>query len=302
MRFKISLLIGFFSLLFLLDRVSSYTEFEISVPTHVQNGLYGESMILFCTFPVDSSWDLYSSVITWQRHLEVIHSFYYGQDQLQHQSHRYRNRTSLFYQELKNGNASLRLDHINLEDAGEYTCSISTQLGSQKKSFKMNVAAFYPEPQLHISLLNKGHVEVLVTSEGGYPSPSLQWLMENEDDVTNNTHTQLRQDKDTQLYSVNSKLNLTVPVNISITFILKNEELGQEMRRNIDLFAQYGDLNKNEQSLIICLCLLGFIALTAVIFSVMLYRKQQMKKKQKYLSVDDGLGLRTQKTDCGVAA
>lgn len=97
--------------------------------------------------------------------------------------------------------------------------------------------AFYPEPRLHISMLNDGHVEVVVTSEGGYPSPSLQWLMGNESDITNDTLTQLRQDEHTRLYSVNSKLNLSGTVNSSITFIMKNPDLGQEIRRNIELFS-----------------------------------------------------------------
>lgn len=118
----------------------SVAEFEISVPARVQMGMYGESVVLPCTFPVSSSWDAGSSVITWQRQLEVVHSFFYGLDQPQYQSPSYANRTSLFYQEMKNGNASLRLDRTTLEDAGEYTCSISTQLGSQRKSFGLKVA------------------------------------------------------------------------------------------------------------------------------------------------------------------
>ncbi|MCI4376910.1 hypothetical protein PGIGA_G00193890 [Pangasianodon gigas] len=228
----------------------SVAEFEISVPTRVQMAVYGESVLLSCTFPVSGSWDAGSSVITWQRHLEVVHSFFHGRDQLQYQSPRYANRTSLFHQEMNKGNASLRLDRTTLEDAGEldrttledageYTCSISTQLGSQMKSFGLKVAAFYPEPRLHISMLNDGHVEVRVTSEGGYPSPSLQWLMGNESDITNVTHTQLRQDQHTRLYSVNSKLNLSGTVNSSITFVMKNPDLGQEIRRNIDLFSAF---------------------------------------------------------------
>ncbi|KAF7710760.1 hypothetical protein HF521_009632 [Silurus meridionalis] len=63
------------------------------------------------------------------------------QDRPQYQSPRYANRTSLFHQDLQKGNASLRLDRTTLEDAGENTCSISTQLGSQKKSFRLKVAA-----------------------------------------------------------------------------------------------------------------------------------------------------------------
>lgn len=102
--------------------------------------MYGESVFLPCTFPVSGLWDAGSSVITWQRDLEVVHSFIYGQEQPQYQSRRYAGRTGLFHQEMKKGNASLRLDRTTLEDAGEYTCSISTKLGSQRKTFSLKVA------------------------------------------------------------------------------------------------------------------------------------------------------------------
>ncbi|XP_058241586.1 CD276 antigen-like [Hemibagrus wyckioides] len=267
-------------LLLLLDGVSSYTEFEISVPTGVQMGVYGEAVLLSCTFPVSGQWDPDSSVITWQRQLEVVHSFFHGRDQPQYQSRRYANRTSLFHQEMKKGNASLRLDRTTLEDAGEYTCSVSTRLGSQRKSFPLKVAAFYPEPRLHISVLSDGHVEVLVTSEGGFPSPSLQWLMGNASDVTDQTHTQLRQDQHTHLYSVNSKLNLSGTVNSSITFIMKNPDLEQEIRRNIDLFSENGGFDQSRQRAgLIVLSVVGVTAL-AVITSLMIFLHWRMKKEK----------------------
>ncbi|KAK2853130.1 hypothetical protein Q7C36_008331 [Tachysurus vachellii] len=225
------------NLFLLLHGVSSDTEFEISVPTGVQMGVYGEAVHLSCVFPVSGSWDADSSMITWLHNQEVVHSFFHSQDQPQYQSQTYANRTSLFHQEMKKGNASLRLDRTTLEDAGEYTCSVSTRLVSQSKSFPLKVAAFYSEPRLKISLLDNGHMEVLVTSEGGFPSPSLQWLMGNSRDVTNHTHTQLSKDHHTGLYSVNSKLILNGTVNSSITFIMKNPDLDQTIRRNIDLFS-----------------------------------------------------------------
>ncbi|KAF7710759.1 CD276 antigen-like [Silurus meridionalis] len=292
---KISRRISAATLLFLLlvlDGVFSYTEFEISVPTGVQMGVYGESVVLPCTFPVGSSWDAGNSVITWQRHLEVVHSFYYSQDQPQYQSPRYTNRTSLFHQELQKGNASLRLDHTTLEDAGEYTCSISTQLGSQRKSFRLKVAAFYPEPRLHIFMLNDGHVEVLMTTEGGYPSPALQWLMGNASDVTNSTYTQLRQDQHTHLYSVNSKLNLTASVNSSIIFIMKNPDLGQEIRRNIDLFSENPGFDQSNQNAVIS-GLIGLVVAVLIIIIIisviiLLHRRRKKENSQNNLETNTG--------------
>ncbi|KAK2853184.1 hypothetical protein Q7C36_008385 [Tachysurus vachellii] len=279
-RRESTLTLALLNLFLLLHGVSSYTEFEISVPTHVQMGVYGETVHLSCVFPVSGSWDADSTVITWQRNLEVVHSFFYGRDQPQYQSQRYANRTSLFHQEMKKGNASLRLDRTTLEDTGDYTCSVSTRLGSQRKSFPLKVAAFYPEPRLQISVLSDGHMEVLVTSEGGFPSPSLQWLMGNARDVTNHTHTQLSKDHHTGLYSVNSKLNLSGTINSSITFIMKNPDLDQTIRRNIDLFSENGGSDQRSQRAgLIGLSVVG-VTLLAVIIALIILRHRMMKKEK----------------------
>ncbi|XP_060727646.1 CD276 antigen-like isoform X1 [Tachysurus vachellii] len=268
------------NLFLLLHGVSSDTEFEISVPTGVQMGVYGEAVHLSCVFPVSGSWDADSSVITWLHNLEVVHSFFHGQDQPQYQSQTYANRTSLFHQEMKKGNASLRLDRTTLEDAGEYTCSVSTRLGSQSKSFPLKVAAFYSEPRLKISLLSDGHMEVLVTSEGGFPSPSLQWLMGNTRDVTNHTHTQLSKDHHTGLYSVNSKLILNGTVNSSITFIMKNPDLDQTIRRSIDLFSENGGSDQRSQRAGLIVLSVVVVILLAVIISLIILRHRMMKKEK----------------------
>ncbi|XP_047668053.1 CD276 antigen-like isoform X3 [Tachysurus fulvidraco] len=274
-----TLTLALLNLFLLLYGDSSYTEFEISVPTRVQVGVYGGCVHLSCVFPVSGSWDANSSMIFWLHNQEVVHSFFHNRDQPQHQSRRYTNRTSLFHQEMKKGNASLRLDRTTLEDAGEYTCSVSTRLGSQRKSFHLKVAAFYPEPRLQIFVLSDGHMEVLVTSEGGFPSPSLQWVMGNARDVTNHTHTQLSKDYHTGLYSVNSKLILNVTVNSSITFIMKNPDLDQTIRRSINLFSENGGFDqRNQRAGLIVLSLVG-VMLLAVIISLIIPQHRMMKGK-----------------------
>ncbi len=96
-------------------------------------------------------------------------------------------------------------------------------------------SAFYSEPRLRFSLLTDG-VNLLVTSDGGYPSPTLQWLME-KSDITNQTQTHLMQDTQTGLYVVSSWINLTEVSNSSLTFILHNKPLGQDIRRDIQLYS-----------------------------------------------------------------
>lgn len=259
----------------------SLAGFEITVPRDTVTGFYSEDLILPCTFPVDSSWDLRSTVITWQRGLDVVHSFYYNQDQLERQNQRYVNRTSLFSQEIAQGNASLKLDKVTLQDAGVYTCSVSANAGSQKKSFGVKIAAFYSEPRLQFSLLTDG-VNLLVTSDGGYPSPTLQWLMENSD-ITNQTQTHLMQDTHTGLYVVSSWINLTEVTNSSLTFILHNKPLGQDIRREIQLYSDKSE--KQEESanryhglfILISVILLLLLIVMSALFVFITRRKEQTK-------------------------
>lgn len=215
---------------------SCFTEFEISVPSGTVTGVYGEPLILPCTFPVDGSLDLNSTVVVWQHVGDIIHSFYVSQNQLNRQNPLYAKRTSLFNQEITQGNASLRLDNVTLEDAGMYTCSISTNAGRQEKSFGVHIAAFYSEPRLKFICLIEGFT-LLMTSEGGYPSPFLQWLKEKSEDITTQTQTDITQDTHTGLYNVSSRINLTEVTNSSLTFILHNKLLGQDIRREIQLYS-----------------------------------------------------------------
>ncbi|KAF4089832.1 hypothetical protein AMELA_G00042690 [Ameiurus melas] len=243
-------------------------------------GVYGESVVLPCTFPVGSSWDADSSVIMWQRHLEVVHSFFHGRDQraVPEPEIRQPHQPVPPGDEARNALGSGWTVPL-WRGAGSTPAPSALSWAARGRASGLKVAAFYPEPRLHISMLNDGHVEVVVTSEGGYPSPSLQWLMGNESDVTNDTLTQLRQDEHTRLYSVNSKLNLSGTVKSSITFIMRNPDLGQEIRRNIELFSENGGLDQNDQrAVIIVLCVLGVGLFTVIISVIVLLRQWKMKK------------------------
>ncbi|TRY93369.1 hypothetical protein DNTS_032862 [Danionella cerebrum] len=219
----------------MLVSASGFVEIENAVPRDPVNGFYGEAAILPCTFPLESFRDLSGTTITWQRELAVVHSFYYSQDQLDRQNVQYVNRTTLFIHEIERGNASLRLNSLTLQDSGEYTCYISTHSGSKKKSVLLSVTALYSEPRLQFFML-KTEVSVLVTSEGGFPFPTVQWLIENSE-VTMWNETEMRQDTNTGMIFVSSRINLTDLTNSSLTFVLHNHHTGQHIRREIQLYS-----------------------------------------------------------------
>ena len=116
----------------------SVVEFQDTVPHGPVIAVQGQQVLLPCSFLVSGS--LGSLVVIWHRGQEVVHSFYHGRDQLDRQSRRYANRSSLMYSDIERGDSSLRLELSNMEDEGDYTCSVSTLLGSQRKTLSLKVA------------------------------------------------------------------------------------------------------------------------------------------------------------------
>ncbi|XP_035266288.1 CD276 antigen-like isoform X2 [Anguilla anguilla] len=247
-------------------------EFEIKVPSAPLVVIHGHSTVLSCTFPVNGAFDLGSSVITWQRHLEVVHSFYHSRDQLDLQSRRYANRTSLYHSELERGNASLRLDRTTPEDAGEYTCAISTLTGSQKKSFPVKIAAFYTEPHLQVSTSPQS-VELKLTSRG-YPAPKVRWLDATGAELSNGTQTQLL--TDTQgLYVVSSSLTQERGANSTLTFLLWNKDLHQEIRREFSLLAAAIVLRDESRSALYALLSVAILTVLGILGIILFLKKSR---------------------------
>ncbi|KPP56564.1 hypothetical protein Z043_125806 [Scleropages formosus] len=99
------------------------------------NCIVGKACMLPCRFSAAGS-----EVIHWYRGDTVIHSFYYGQDQLAKQNLDFHNRTSLFENQIASGNASLLLRGVKIQDGGRYRCYSSTSQGSQEFFIHLKVS------------------------------------------------------------------------------------------------------------------------------------------------------------------
>uniref|UniRef100_A0A3P9HPY9 Immunoglobulin V-set domain-containing protein n=1 Tax=Oryzias latipes TaxID=8090 RepID=A0A3P9HPY9_ORYLA len=55
-----------------------------------------------------------------------VHSFYENRDQLGQQSQQFKGRTSMFKDQISEGNASLQLTGVRVQDQGRYECYTST--------------------------------------------------------------------------------------------------------------------------------------------------------------------------------
>ncbi|KAK1155172.1 CD276 antigen-like, partial [Acipenser oxyrinchus oxyrinchus] len=202
----------------------------------------GSDVTLSCSFSYKAGADLTRVVVTWQRPPadHVVHSFYYGQDQLDRQNETYRNRTQLFPEQLSVGNASLRLKQVRGEDEGWYTCAVTNQVENTKGDVRLIVAAPYREPQLAIGLPRPGDpVTLTVKVAGGYPRPTLLWLNAAGSDITNQSRT--NQSVDSRgLYQIQSELEAVVNEAETFTFVLDHPVMEQRVSRAVTLHPSTG--------------------------------------------------------------
>ncbi|XP_062325764.1 CD276 antigen-like [Osmerus eperlanus] len=215
--------------------LSSCTDsFEVTTPSRHVVAIRERSVVLGCSFSPDRLSGLKSLVITWQRAEDsrVVHSFYYGADKLDKQSHQYRNRTVLFVSELEAGNASLMISGVRLGDAGLYLCAVSTSQGTHSAQVQVDYAALYSEPRLSIQV-NWTGVSVVYETEG-YPEAQVQWEDSAGQQLVHQTQVSpLREGLlflRTQIVPLDNSKNT-----FNLTFILKNQHVKQTLERVVTL-------------------------------------------------------------------
>ncbi|XP_047423845.1 uncharacterized protein LOC124995486 [Mugil cephalus] len=96
-----------------------------------------ESCMLPCSFQEDPE-----VVIKWTKLTEGlprVHSFSKNQDQLGDLVQNFRNRTSLFKDQISRGNASLLLTGVKSEDWGQYQCYTRKTSGIQRSIINLNM-------------------------------------------------------------------------------------------------------------------------------------------------------------------
>ncbi|XP_045557616.1 CD276 antigen isoform X2 [Salmo salar] len=136
--------------------------------------LVGDDAILPCTLSSTVS-AVYQSV-EWQRpdlKPKEVHLYRDEKDDLVLQNPVFRGRTSLFKEELENGNASLKLTRVKLSDAGNYTCYIPL-LDHQKTIIQLIVGAA-SRPVIIIEGNEGDEVVLRCEAEGCYPEPVMEW-------------------------------------------------------------------------------------------------------------------------------
>ncbi|NWH73730.1 CD86 protein, partial [Piaya cayana] len=188
---------------------------------------------LSCYFPNSQKTDMKDLRVFWQRVTgEVVYEVYHGQEKHENLSPKYRNRTKMDMDKW-----TLQLLNAGVADEGQYKCIIQHRdNGSPKVIHKsecsLHIIANYSQPE--IEWLQTGELKpneplnLSCSSSGGYPKPmQMTWLISHKNTTDRPMgHMEVSQDAVTKLYSVTSKLNITIPTNTltNISCLLHLEE------------------------------------------------------------------------------
>ncbi|OXB60216.1 hypothetical protein ASZ78_002361, partial [Callipepla squamata] len=112
----------------------------------------GETVVLPCTITSSGELNISHSMLYWQNEDDVVHFHHGGHDDLKYQDKQYHGRTSLFLNEVKHGNFSLKLSNVQLQDEAVYSC-IYSQSGhqTQKSKVKLHVSDTLSTGEKHLS-------------------------------------------------------------------------------------------------------------------------------------------------------
>ncbi|KAM9422516.1 butyrophilin subfamily 1 member A1-like [Salvelinus alpinus] len=168
------------TLLLLLHRADS-ERFEVLGPTRAIVAVAGDNIILPCYIKPnitaeDMRVDWFRINLPDPQSNIRVHLYQDGRDTYHDQILSYRGRTSLFKEELKKGNTSLKLTRVQGTDNGRYKCLVESKTHYDDATIQVYVRAIGSKPEVSIEGQKEGGMTLLCVSKGWFPEPELEWL------------------------------------------------------------------------------------------------------------------------------
>ncbi|XP_071019945.1 butyrophilin subfamily 1 member A1-like isoform X2 [Oncorhynchus clarkii lewisi] len=169
--------VWYFGILFISVSLITTESSEVQVvgPADRVVALAGDDIILPCSLKPNVSAE--NMTVQWTRlnlkGTEIPHLYRDNRDSYADQSTSYKRRTSMFHEELKNGNVSLMLKRVTLSDAGSYWCFIPTLM--KETTVQLFVGAV-SQPVISINGTKDWGVVLKCESGGWFPEPEMEWL------------------------------------------------------------------------------------------------------------------------------
>lgn len=147
------------------------------------------------------------------------------------------------FPDLKHGNASIRINKVQLEDGGNYTCNFP----SRGKTFRIEVLVVEPilkvrnvpgaaKPEIKIFVQRNGGVLLKCDVKNAYPKPTVEWRDSNNQII----HSEKPQ-VSPQGGHFNIVLNATVKKNGLYRCVATQEDIGHEAQKETNVHIDESD-------------------------------------------------------------
>ncbi|XP_071022340.1 butyrophilin subfamily 1 member A1-like [Oncorhynchus clarkii lewisi] len=183
------------------------SEVQVVGPADRVVALAGDDIILPCSLEPNVS--ALAMIVNWTRlnlKAENVHLYNQGRDSYVDQSPSYTRRTSMFHEELKNGNVSLMLTRVILSDAGNYSCLIPALM---KETTVQLLVGAVSQPVISINGTKGWGVVLKCDSGGWFPEPEMEWLDSSGDILPADGPPEKYRDSE-GLYTVRRHVTVTV--------------------------------------------------------------------------------------------
>ncbi|XP_029112240.1 butyrophilin subfamily 1 member A1-like [Scleropages formosus] len=157
--------------------VSTLERFEVLGPADPVVAVAGEDVVLPCYLkPNISAVDLHVEWFRVQIDNPIVHLYRDHEDRNENQVPSYRGRTSLFPEELKKRNTSLKLYDVRGSDDGPYKCFVESQEWQDDSWINLRIKAVGTQPLISIEGYKEGGISLVCESKGWYPQPQVVWM------------------------------------------------------------------------------------------------------------------------------
>ncbi|XP_047012448.1 butyrophilin subfamily 1 member A1 isoform X2 [Ictalurus punctatus] len=196
------------TLLTLYNFMESQSEsFMVVGPEAPLIAVAGEDLVLPCF--IKSNTSAVDMTVKWNKLYvkdSLVHLYRDHKDSNEDQAHSYRQRTSLFKEELQKGNTSLKLSALRVSDEGAYKCHVEHKSNSDDIIVNVIVEAQGSNPVITMESYDRsGGINLVCESRGWNPEPEVLWMNRDGDPLPAGD-TQIH--RDTEGFSVKHRITV----------------------------------------------------------------------------------------------
>ncbi|XP_026111613.1 ICOS ligand-like isoform X2 [Carassius auratus] len=198
-------------------------------------GVIGERAILPCVYNGVKNLTLLHISSEWKRGMEIVHTAFWMEGKVEMQNVSHSNRTTVSSLAPKTGDFSVELHDIHLSDAHNYSFNLKL-LGQNRSSLVctvcLTIAGHFSRPTLlRANGVYGAETSLLCNSLGGFPSPSIYWLVNHtqrppETSVT----TYMTTLPQSELYNITTVLSINISVDTAVSCVIENKLLNETLK------------------------------------------------------------------------